>query len=301
MPLDPHLNGHIMTFLLNHLMWVTLLAIFLVLSVAVLIVWFLHRIFHDQPVITPVSVVVVNVILAALVGLLLNNLWGMKRDRDGRLWNLQQQHLGRLRVTLKAEADGLKAVATAFQQEGYITDVHGMVLEPQPILTRISPDVLSSDLENHYPDYVSAKRELARKVANHDKSFAQATTLAGLELNVQATSLFNADTVALTFVEQNLGKGTGLILQRSTKGFLLAYFGSSLSSSLPVDPRVISVSRRYDTFRPTDALVSRLKELRESSDGIEQSARQLSDEALLLAEQTRLPGKCAFVQMPGEP
>jgi hypothetical protein len=290
-----------MTFFLNHLLWVTLLAIVIALFVVVLVVWVLHRIFHDIPFITPVSMVVVNVLLAVLVGVLLNNLWGMKRDRDGRLWNLQQQHLGRLRVTLKAEADGLKAVATAFQQEGYITDVHGIVLESQPILTRTSPDVLSSDLENHYPDYVSAKRELARKVANHDKDFAQATTLAGRELNVQATSWFNADTVALTFVEQNLGKGPGLILQRAATGFTLTYFGSNLSAPLPIDPRVISVSRRYDAFRPTDALVSRLKELRESSDGIEQSARQLSDEALLLAEQTRLPGKCAFVQMPGEP
>lgn len=290
-----------MIWLLNHLMWVTLLAIVIALFVAVFVVWILHRIFHDIPFITPVSMVVVNVLLAVLVGVLLNNLWGMKRDRDGRLWNLQQQHLGRLRVTLKAEADGLKAVATAFQKEGYITDVHGMVLEPQPILTLTSSDVLSSDLENHYPDYVFAKRDLARKVANHDKDFAQVAALAGRELNVRATSWFNADTVALTFVEQNLGKGPGLILQRSATGFTLTYFGANVGTSQSPEPGLISVSRRYDSFRPTDALVSRLKELRQSSDGIEQSAKQLSDEALLLEEQTRLPGKCAFVQMPGEP
>ncbi len=292
-----------MSFFLNHLLWVTIGVILLVLCLAVFLVWVLHRIFHDEPVITPVSVVVVNVILAALVGLWLNNLWGMRRDRDGRLWSLQEQHLERLRSTFKTESNALVGVASYFHSEGFIDDGHGSpaLLEEERVFALTSADVLSFDVQNHYPAYVSAKRELAQRVERHDKEFADVLALTERELDVRPTSWLVPRKLALTFIEQAFGKGPGFILHSSAGQLSVTYWGASIGGQGSPEPGLVSAHKKYKAFRPSKTLALRLQELRASSNELEQRAERLSKEALLMAERTTLPGRCAFVQVPAEP
>src|SRR5437588_4786701 len=139
------------TFFLDHLPWVSLGTIFAVLCLAVFVIWLLHRLFPEKPSTTATASAVVNIILASLVGLWLTGLLSLKRDKDARAWSVKQEHLNQLRPVLKHESERLEDIANNFQRQGFMADDKSSpTVDLGHISALIEPDIMSSDLVNHY-------------------------------------------------------------------------------------------------------------------------------------------------------
>jgi hypothetical protein len=93
---------------------VSIATVIVALSFGVFIVWFFHKIFPEKPSTTAMASSVTSLIFIVLIGYGLNNLFGLKRDRDSRVFGLQQQHLSQLRPVLKLESDRLQDIAEIY-------------------------------------------------------------------------------------------------------------------------------------------------------------------------------------------
>src|SRR3989442_9247301 len=151
--------------------------IIVALSLALFFVWFFHKIFSERPRTTAMASSVSSLIFIALVGYGLNNLFGLKRDRDTRLFSLQQQHLSQLRPVLKLESERLEEIAKQFHQQGLLVANETPTTDPERISQLVEPDVMSPDLSNHYPEDATLKEALAGKIIAHDKHFQDAIAL----------------------------------------------------------------------------------------------------------------------------
>ena|SRR5579862_315327 len=65
-------------------------------------------------------------ILTILSSVFLSNLFAQKRDRDGRVWNLSQQHLARLKPILRLDANNYDEIVKRLTISGHVTDTNNV-------------------------------------------------------------------------------------------------------------------------------------------------------------------------------
>ncbi len=290
------------SFVFDHIISVSVATIILALSLALFFVWFFHKIFPDKPSTTAMASSVASLIFIVLIGYALNNLFGLKRDRDTRLFGLQQQHLSQLRPVLKLESERLEEIAKEFHQQGLLVASEYPTTDPERIMQRVEPDVMSPDLSNHYSEYTTAKAALEAKIITHDKNFEDAIVLTLRESGFKDISWFTKRNLSITFVQQCMGLGPGFVLQVNPSGYSFSHFGGGQSAgggpaALAGVQELVSADRRYKNFRPSQELRNRCKILQTSSHDIESSAENLSRQALLLAQRTTLQGPCSFIKL----
>jgi hypothetical protein len=288
-------------FVLDNIIWVSIATIIIALGLAVFIVWFFHKIFPEKPSTTAMASSVASLIFIVLIGYGLNNIFGLKRDRDSRLFGLQQQHLSQLRPVLKLESDRLRDLSSQFQTTGLLITNDTPITSHDAIAQQLTPDVMSSDLANHYPTFVRAKEALIDKVVSHDRNFENAIVEAESEERFSDTSWFTKRLLAITFIQQCTGMNSGFVLNSAPSTYSFSLFGRSQgvsgSPSLTVPNDLLGAYRKYKRFRPSPGLQAQCNSLRESSHYIADSAQDLSKQALLLAQKMTLQGDCDFIKL----
>lgn len=275
----------------------TVVAVALVVSVVRIVHW----VFPESPSRTPMATAFVSIIVAAIFGVALNNLFAMRRDRDSRDWNVRQQHLVQLRPVLKSESDRLASLAGEIRSQGFLHGEHGgMRTSESELSTYMDPDVMSFDLANHYSDYAESKNKLIASLLNHDRKFDQAVRTAQEELGIHDISWFTAQTLATSYVAHCAGRGPGSTLHVAPDGRGFTFFAilsQSTGGSEQIAPDLLNAYRRYSVFRPTAALKETCQSLGKSADDIQNTAADLSKTALLLEQETTLKGSCRFLRL----
>jgi hypothetical protein len=287
--------------LIHHLIWTTAIMTVVAVALVVSVVRIVHWVFPEGPSRTPMATAFVSIIVAAIFGVALNNLFAMRRDRDTREWNMRQQHLAQLRPVLKSESDRFVSLAGEIRLQGFLQGEHGGIrTNESEISTYMNPDVMSFDLANHYSDYAESKNKLTASLLNHDRKFDQAVQTAQAELRIHDISWFTAQTLATSYVAHCAGRGPGLTVQIAPDGrgfFSFEMLGQSHGGSEQVAPDLLDVYRRYRVFRPTTALQETCQSLGKSADDIQHNAAELSKTALLLEQETALKGSCRFLKV----
>ena len=197
-----------MEIVIQHLIWTTVIMTVIAFALVFLVVWIVHWLFPETPSRTPMAMAFVSIVIAAIFGVALNNLFAIRRDRDSRDWNMRQQHLAQLRPVLKSESERLEALAREIQTAGFLHGEHERVRTREPeISTYLESDVMSFDLANHYPDYASTKNGLASELLFHDKRFVEAATEAAKEIGIHDIGWFSAQDLGISYVAHCAGRG----------------------------------------------------------------------------------------------
>src|SRR5262249_49839316 len=128
---------------------------------------------HDSR--TQFESVVVGLAVTVLFSVILNHLYAEKRQLESRLWSIQDQHFAQLKQVLRGEAEMLHGIAETLKQSGQAMDYR---LEPaaarEQFRIELWRDVMSEDLQNHFPQYNDLKRTLAFDLENHTDKFRSA-------------------------------------------------------------------------------------------------------------------------------
>jgi hypothetical protein len=195
----------------------------------------------------------------------------------------------------------LQDIARQFHTAGLLVANEIPVTNRNAITEQLAPDVMSSDLVNHFPEYVSAKQSLISKIVTHDKDFEDAIVVTKRESNFSDISWFTKGNLAITFLQQCTGVSSGFILNSSPGGYSFSHFGAGQGISGPVPVTVpadlLGAYRKYKRFRPSQELQTQCNSLRDSSHYIANSAQDLSKQALLLAQKMTLQGDCDFIKL----
>jgi hypothetical protein len=288
-----------MELVVRHLIWTTVIMTAIASVLVFLVVWIVHKFFRDSATKTPTAMAFVSVVVAAIFGVALNNLFAIRRDRDSRDWNVRQQHLAQLRPVLKSESDRLAGLANEMHTSGFLHGEHARVrIGESEISTYLEPDVMSFDLANHYPGYAASKNRLASDLLAHDRKIVESAEEAAKEIGIHDISWFTAQDLGITYVAHCIGRGPGFTMQIAPdgRGFLsFSTLWQSTGGGEQASPDLLYAYRHYRALRPSPSLQEACESLRKSAANIEGSASSLSKEALLLAQETTLRGNCEFL------
>ena len=287
-------------FLIQHLALTTLGMVLAGTILVLLVVWFVHGLVPEHPSRTPMAAGLVAIIVTVIFSVALNNLYALKRDQDTREWNMRQQHLSQLRPVLKQESDQLAGLADSFQQRGFLEGEHGGVrTKASELVPFLEPNVMSFDLANHFPEYTASKKKLEAAIVSSASNFLSAVSEAQQGIGIHDISWFSAQRLAVTYVGACMGRGAGFTLQVNPhgQGYSMSYYGASIGSSAgSPSPDLVYAYQRYRAFKPSKSLRDACDSLRASADAIESQGRELSRQALLVAQETNLRGDCPFVR-----
>ena len=102
--------------------------------------------------------------IAIIFAVTLNHAWGAKRDRDQRNFVARGQHLQRLQALLRTESEALSGIAGALRDGRYFTQVANDARQ-----AIWHDDVLTTDVERHFPEYFQEREHLIRAILEHDR------------------------------------------------------------------------------------------------------------------------------------
>jgi hypothetical protein len=273
----------------NHLIITTLVLVVVAVSAALLIF---------QSTRTQFSAAMVGLIVTVLFSVFLNNLFALRRDRDGRMRTMRDRHLDQIRPILRLEADRLGALSIDMTRLRRLSEARTAVEARQASLERIIwPDVISPDLAHHFPDYDSAKRHLRDMVDAYDHDLEK--FLAALAPRVTIAPEWNGwiDNIANTKTMECLGISLGMQLTvHDGGGYSFSYSGGSTTNSAGApSPDQVAAYGAYQSMAVDDTISARCVKLKRDGDTVATSASKLSAQALVLAQHITLTGDCEFL------
>lgn len=288
------------SWVLEHVVAVSIITI-LILSLGDIAVFrYIHRLHPDNPTRSALASLVVNIIPAVLISLWLNNLFALRRDLNERIWALRLQHLARLRPVLHKDAQNLEEIAKRAHFEARVTDATQQQAVIQAAATSLwEPDVMSSDLREHFPEYYQEKEKLRAEVEAQDRDFRDVFSLVEPQVRLFGCPAHRTREISLAILQKCLGRGPGVTLHISPGGFSYSSPGGAISTSGNAKPwrDILSAVRAFRSFKPDPELLSRCEGLRQRAEAIQVKANNLSKESTLLAEQNTLKGSCPFVRI----
>ena len=242
---------------------------------------------------------VANIVLGVVLGVWLNNLFALRRDREVRVWGLRQQHLARLQPILRADAERLDQLAKTMSAEGYLlnltdTSAPGVQQREHDFW---EADILSNDLREHFRSYFDAKQSLRTAVRSQDQQFWE--TMRSVEKNGRLQKYpSRVREVSVAVLDKCMGHGSGLRLIVNESGFNYISHGGALGGgSGKPSQDVVAAFSAFNSFRPSADLLKTCATLAQHADQLATRTQQLSTEAKALAEQTTLEGSCQFVRL----
>lgn len=286
--------------ILDHLILISLATIAVAVLAVIGVFRYFHYLYRDRSTASAVAGAVVSVIVTVLFSLWLNNLFALKRDRDGRLWALQQQHLARLQRVLHGDRDRLEAVGQQIGSTGHFTDLTADTASVQANEKAIwEYDVMGDDLCVHFREYCRKKQDLRAELRLQDEEFRD--TLLAAEERIKESHYSGSRTreISLSILEKCMNNGPGMTLVVMGSSFNYRTWGGGVmgGSGMPPPPDIVSAFRAFQSFKPDRQFISRCESLRQRAVRIGLGAKELSREALVLAEQTTLNGSCEFLRV----
>lgn len=259
-----------MTWLINHLVMVTVLMILLTLAIVGLLLWVAARFYHHEKTSAHVMSALTGVVITVLLSVHLNGLYALKRDRDARLRTLRDQHLAHLKPVLRTEASELQRIGDEIRRSAHVTLIGDKAARHAATVSRLWPEsTLSPDLQNHFPEYDRDKRALLDEIDTQDQEFF------ALLLRIQ-TMLRPPE------IPQQFGSSIYIIQK---------------CAGAPVEiPEQVLMSYAYKSFKADVAMNSHCESLKQRAKVIADHVADLSKTALRLSEFTTLDGACQFMK-----
>ena len=285
-----------MLWTLDHLLLVTVATVLFAIVLALCIFLLLTRHYPHEATRASFGTAVVSVVVTVLFGVALNNLYALKRDRDGRLRNLRDQHYSQLKPVLRIESSKLTDIADMMAKQAHINRVNGYEGTEIDVPAMLWPDVMSRDLWQHFPDYDQAKHVLLSQIDAQDQEFRDTVVLA--EQDIKPTARLDAywrRINAMSYVEKCVGRGNGVKLVVQQGGYNFEYWGVSSGGSGQPSLDEIAAFRAFESMKPSATVTSHCDRLKKRADTILNDARELSKQAQLFSESTILKGNCEFM------
>lgn len=110
---------------------------------------------------------VVSLVIAVLFTVGINQLWAARRGRDAHALARRMEHFHRLQLVLREEGKRLQSWVAPIQSAGYLKS-GGQISREQVW----ADDVLSPDVERHFPDYFRARESFLTAIVQHDTEYA---------------------------------------------------------------------------------------------------------------------------------
>ncbi len=295
-----------MTWLVHHLIVTSVNVVIIAVLLTLAVFRLIHHVYPHEGTRAQFATALVSLSVTVLFSVFLNNLFAAKRERDGRYWALRDQHFAQLKVILRTESEKLQALAKQIEEQGHVgpitKDVGFASADPKTLLW---PDVISSDLGNHFPQYEHRKRMLSEEINAQDEEFLNLSSAIQAQLKPPVASPYWKDTISVSTVEECIGHGNGTILTVTENGYSFGTWGGSVGGSggganppRPA-PDQVAAYEAYKSLRahPVPEMVTHCKNLNTRAHNIADQAKSLSKEALLLAQGTALTGNCEFVNV----
>jgi len=287
---------------IDHFLLVTLLIIALAGVVAFGIYRYSLGVSDQHPAKSQIAAFGVQLTNLVLVSLLLNNLWGAVRDRDERQWALRQNHLVKLHSVLLADSGKLGFVANQATKVGRISNLNnGTATDTVELESIFSPEVLSPDLANHYPEYWQEKQQLFKDIKRQDAEFGDTVALVSKPIYLPRHAENQRVTVGHAFLARCLGLGPGIAVEQYPNGGysyrILQGGGSHSAGHVSDNENVTAIYEAFKSISPTVETTKHCEALAKGAASIVEKATELARKAKLLAERTVLEGECEYTKL----
>lgn len=234
--------------------------------------------------------VTVSLATAIIFGIALNQLWTAKRDVDRRAWAARSQHLQRLQQLLRTESEALNVLARNLREGRYFTlvanDARKAVWQD---------DVLSTDVERHFPQYYREREQLIRRILEHDGELHRIRQLVSASLQLTETTEPDRSELVAALVNKCGGAGPGIALTRTADAYTSRARGNSSGSGSPT-PLVSmrDAMQTYEEYRCAPDLSGACQNLLDHAEDLADAALSISEAARRYAEETVLHGSCTY-------
>jgi hypothetical protein len=212
---------------------------------------------------------------AVIFSAALSHVWASRRDREEQAWIARGRHLQRLQVLLATESASLKGIARAVRDARYFALVGNDMRQ-----TVWQDEVLTGDVEHHFPEYFREREDLLRSVLTHDRELGRLREAVSSTLRLTAaTERYRADLVP-ALVKKCAGTGSPALIVASANAS-------------------VEATRLYDDYRCGSDVTRAARDLFDRAADLAEAASNVSEVARRNAEETVLHGTCTFA--PPEP
>lgn len=285
-----------MLWIINHLLFVSVLIILYAIALVAMIVWIFHLIYRHQATKPQLVTALISIAITGLFSVFLNDLYAMKRDRDSRIRTLRDQHFSQLRTALRAETVKLQQLAATVNAQGRFASVPQYESKPVPAEDFLWPDVMSHDLAEHFPAYQQAKLHLLSEIDTQDAEFRTALSYAEEQLKPAAhMDTYWRNAVVMSSAESCVGRGNGIRIEVKDQGYTFAQWGSNGSAAGKPSREQWAAYHAFEKLSQGGP-PKFCQSMRERAETIVNDARTLSKEAQLESESTILKGTCEFLK-----
>lgn len=284
-----------MLWTLDHLLLVTLVAIFAAVLLVVCIFLGLHRHYPHEATRTGIGTAGVSIVVAVLFTVVLNNLYALRRDRDSRLRNLRDQHYTQLKPVLRTESSNLAHVSEEMARLAHLTQIGQWDNTNENPPGLLWPDVLSRDLRNHFPEYDQSKRALISQIQAQDQEYGETRDFAQRQIDSVKLDPYWKVIDSQAFVLKCLGRGHGVQLRVEPGNFYFETGFSSAGGSGQPSPDQVAAASAFGLMKMDADLSKHCESLKARADSIQNTSKELARQAELLGESTILPGDCGFI------
>jgi hypothetical protein len=194
--------------------------------------------------------------LTILSSVFLSNLFAQKRERDQRVWTLSQQHLIRLKPILRLDATNYDEIIKRVTVSGYVTDPNNAnESEEKQLDVLFSPDILSSHLQAHFPEYYEQKRSLQNAAKELDEEFRNTLGSVKKKITLSPAAESRRTEVALSVLARCMRKGPGIRLIIQGNYFNYSANGGMMGGSGQPFPDMIEAFRAFNAFHDSSIQV----------------------------------------------
>jgi hypothetical protein len=208
--------------------------------------------------------------------------------RQAKATDARQAHLRQLQPVLRTDADRLSQIVRRMRGEAHVPG------DLRALFT--SHRTLSADLANHHQEYSEAKERLRKSLADQEEEFQQTGQLVATKVALAPVGEARRSEVVGAILEKCLARGPGMTLTTRPDGYQYTVRGRSqrYSGGAAVAEDEGAAFAAFTSFTPEAEVVTRCESMKKRAAAIMASAEKLSADALVLAEQTTLPGDCKY-------
>lgn len=260
------------------MIFLTSLAAAILLALACVGFYLSRHVSRRQQMAAFVVTLTASVSIALVFAVALNQTWAATRDRGQRIYAARVQHLQRLQTLLRTESAALNGVAGALRDGRYFTQVANDARQAV-----WHDDVLTTDVERHFPEYAREREQLIQNILEHDRALGRLRQRLSADLHLpDSTEPYRLDIVS-ALVKKCAGASGHQPFGDE------AYADPDARHAAGQD-----AAHAYEQYRCAPAIVAECRQLFDRADDLAEEALQLSIVARRDAEETALQGSCTY-------
>jgi hypothetical protein len=229
--------------------------------------------------------VAATIAVASVLSVGLHHAWGARRDSNRRVWAARDQHLHRLQLLLRAEAESLDGIGRALRQGRYFTLVANDARQ-----AIWHDEVLTVDVQRHFPEYFHEREQLIRDILEHENERGHVREIVSASLQLTtATEPYRSQLVtALVNKCGGAAPGVSLLPVASNASPEMPGSGTDRYDHMP------DAMHAYEQYRCTVDLTRMSQGLLDRGADLADAASLAGATARRHAEETVLGGACTY-------